>query len=390
MVGSYFGATSWPGLSPFDHPLAGAWAGVALVHLWTLATAPSSAVTAVLRGFGGLGDEEWPRLRETVGKTALLGAHFLALAAIVHPGVDTHAMAPLLLGTASLLAHYGIARGGGLYFDLAAIELLVAAHADLFVPSRLGLDQAVWVVLGIRAALLAASTRVIPSERARARFWGTATACLAVLHVCHRPWSTTGLVAAAVLSVLTALVPRERRAPAGIGERLVVALLLATPTWLVCFGSGRWEGMGIRAALETEPLLRTLLTVLLTGVAARTVLLWAGRPRPEGAAVRAAHQVVQFLEDSGERVHAALLVAVSLAAGALLVGRYGSLYTTPELALFLVLLAGSPSSGTGEGEAAGPGSSASSRRRPSQGRLAFSAASSCCEPISGRTSTTSG
>jgi hypothetical protein len=276
------------------------------------------------------GDEEWPKLRETVGKTALLGAHFLAFAAIVHPGVDTHAMAPLLLGTASLLVHHGIVRGGGLYFDLAAIELLVAVHADLFVPSTLRLDDAVWVVLGIRAALLAASTRVSAFEKARTQLWGTATACLAVLHVCRRPWSTTGLVAAGVLAVLTALVPRERRSPTTVGERLVVALLLAMPAWLVCFGSGRWEEIGVRAALESEPLLRTLLTIFLTAVAARTAPLWAGRARPEGGAVRAAHQVRQFLEDSAS-VHGA---APRGPAGRALSRRpLRDAYTNPELAL---------------------------------------------------------
>ena len=340
LCGSYFAATAGPGLSPFDHPLAGAWAGIILVHLWTLATAPSTAVTGVLRGFAGLDDEQWPRLRATLGQAALLGAHVLALCVFLDPAVDTRAVAPLLVGVASLLLHHGVVRGRGIYVDLAALELLAAAHADLLTPSWLALEDAVWVLLVLRTALLLLESRVPASERARVRAWGAITACIALGHVFSRPWSTRELVAAGVLAFVTALVPRERRAPVSTGERIVVALLLAAPTWLVFFGSGRWDEIGLRAALESEPLLRALLALLLTGVAARTAASWAGWLLTEQGRPRAAHQVALSLSASGEDVHAALLVGTSLGAAALLVGRYGQAYEDAALVLFLILLGG--------------------------------------------------
>jgi hypothetical protein len=298
-------------------------------------------VTTVVRTFGGLDEEAWHRMRATVGVTALFGAHLVMLAAMADPAVDSHALAPLLLGTASLLVHHGLIRATAAYFDLAALEVLAALHVGFVAPSYLQRDDVIWVLLGIRALLVLVSGRVrSPLVGSRVNDWGAIVASIVVAHVVHhRPWSEAGLWAAFVLAVLTALVPRAGAVAASLAERGVVLLLLAMPAWLVHFASAPWAERGFLAVFATEPLLRTLVAVFLTGIAARTVRRWAPAsaetPRP-----RAAHQVRSFLESHGEAVYATLLHVLSAACVMVLVAHYARAYTTVELALFLALLAG--------------------------------------------------
>ncbi len=341
VAGSYLGVTAWPGLSPFTSPLAGTWVAIAVVHAWTLATTSNSSVTSVVRAFAGLGESGWNSLRATVGQSALVAAHLLGVAALVHPGLDSRAVAPLLLGLASLLAHHGVLRASGAYFDLAAVEVLLALHADAWVPSDLRLGHVVWVLLALRAVLAVVASRPLPVvARARVEVWGAVCAVLVVAHVFHhRPWSTEGLWAAAGLAVTTALVPRVAPVVRGLAERLVVLLLVAMPTWLVHFASAPWAEAGPRALVATEPLLRTLAAFLLTGLAAREVPLWAGTSRATPVAPRAFHQVLSFLASDGDRVLAWVLHGASAAAVALLAAHYGRAYAARELVLALAILA---------------------------------------------------
>jgi len=341
LVGSYFGVTAWPGLSPFDHPLEASWAAVVLVHLWTLATIPSSSLSAIVRGFGGLDDAQWGRLRAAVGKAALLGLHVVAVAAIADGKTDTRAIAPLLWGTASVLLHHGLVRRSAVYFDLAAIEGLIALHADLVVPSDVPLARVVWVLLALRAVLLLVRSRVPAAAVSRVDVWGAVASLLVVAHVFHhRPWSTAGLVATGLLATITALVPRRRATAATFAERLVVRVLLLTPTWLVHFASARWDTLGPLAPFHAEPLLRTALAVLLTGAAAIVVPLWLGTRTATVGTPRAAHQLRRYLETSGETVFAAALYMSSLVGAALLVLHYDRPYTNRALILFVLLLVG--------------------------------------------------
>jgi hypothetical protein len=228
-----------------------------------------------------------------------------------------------------------------IYFDLGGIELLAALHADRLVPSYLDLKAVVWVLLAIRALCVFAMFHppAQPAVVEGLRRWRVALAMLILGHVFfHRPWTTEGLIAFALLALTVAFMPRATLAPQGLSERYAALSLIFTPAWLIHFYSTPWAELGFHAPFVTEPLLRTMFTLLLTAAAARTVRTWAGEGMPER--ILSIHQVRSLLLTEGASLHDGIVAALSIASGVLIFTHYGVAYSTPEIVTFTALLCG--------------------------------------------------
>ena len=59
MTGLYFGLTWLPDLSPFEFPMAGAWAAIGAAHLLILLSYQQSPLRSLIQHLGGIGAEEW-------------------------------------------------------------------------------------------------------------------------------------------------------------------------------------------------------------------------------------------------------------------------------------------------------------------------------------------
>jgi hypothetical protein len=231
ITGSYFTLTRLPGLSPFEFPEPSAWCGIALGHFWMLVCSQPNPIRAFLQDLGEIQGESWERMRAKWG-LLLLAATQLSMAwGLFDPAADPRTFAPLLAGGASLLAHQGFIRKDPRFYVLAALEALVALHADFLLPSYLRKDDVVWALITIWALILHFSP-----PRA-----GTISAAAAVLvfgHVLyHGPETRAGLSAFALGTLLSALTPRTSRVPESDKERLAVIALLAAPVWLAHFGA---------------------------------------------------------------------------------------------------------------------------------------------------------
>ena len=341
MGGSYFAVTSFEGLSPFEAPMEGAFAGIALLHLWTFATTQHRSAAGLLGWFAGLDKEAWARVRTLAGLLALWAVQFLVLYAIADPRRPDVAVAALLLGGATLFFHHGYHRGMTIYFDLGGLQLLAALHADRLVPSALDLRRVVWVLLLLRAFCVWALYRPSPDPVTAEWIsrWRVVLAIVILGHVFfHRPWTGQGLFAFALLTLSVAFMPRATLSPASYSERLAAFALIFTPVWLVHFYSAPWGDIGASALFITEPLLRTMLALLLTAAAARTVGTWAGVNTPKRSL--SIHQVRSLLIAEGAVLHDGIVAVLSIAYAAVIVTHYGVPYTTPEIVIFTALLVG--------------------------------------------------
>lgn len=339
MTGSYFGLTAWPGLSPFEHAVPAAWCGVALAHFWTVASAQRSPLRTLLQGVAALDGEAWLRLRAAWGRFVLAAAQALVLLALLDRSTDSYAVAPLLLAAASVLAHHAVLHGSLWRHVAAAGEVLLALHADFVVPSALDREDVVWVLLLLWAALLLVPRLVgralAPSVAGRV---AAVLAVLAMAHVFyHHPGSTTGLWAVGVLAVLGALTPRATPAADSPEERLVSGLLLGVPAWLVYFSQAPLLERGAEEAFEPWAVLTAIATVFLTG-------LWARHYAPSWSAALAVpasprlyHQALELAGRNGASIHTITLCGTTAVAALLQVSRYGRVYATQDLVLFLGL-----------------------------------------------------
>jgi hypothetical protein len=342
IAGSYFGLTSWPGLSPFEAPVPAAWCGVLLTHFWTVASAARSPLRSLVQELAALDDDAWTQLRRSWGRLGLLASQGLVLLGILDYTRDSYAVAPLLLGAASVLIHQAIPLESRLYFALAAGEIALALHADFFVASYLPKDQVVWVLLLIWAGFLLA--RRAWSKAVGARLMGVAAPLLALIvmgHVLyHHPSSNTGLWTFALLAVFAALTPRESSRAAAPEEHLAAFLLLLAPTWLVYFGQAPLLSEGAMGALRTWPILASLATLFATGVGARLHQpVWAGS-QPQPAVPRLWHQTLSLMGAHGSTLHSVSLGATFLAGALLQAAHYVEPFDRGSLAVFLALYAG--------------------------------------------------
>src|SRR5579864_3192891 len=237
MVSSYFALTALPGLSPFHHPIASAWAALALIHFYTLASLQHSPLRTAVQRLAAIDAKEWQDLRRPWGVCLLVAGHGMALWGCLDHAASPHLVAPLILGAASVLVHQGILRQSRVYPILAQVEVGIALHMDFLVPSYLPQGQVVWALLILWAALLAAQpwiNRQIPGWKIDGHVG--ILALLTLLHVAwHGPSSPVGLWAFGLGSVLLALMPTAMRTPEGWGEQLDAFLLPWAPAWLVFF-----------------------------------------------------------------------------------------------------------------------------------------------------------
>lgn len=259
MAGAHFAVTALPGLSPFAHPAAGAWAAVAMAHFWTAASGGPSPLRAALQKIAALDDAGWERLRDLWG--GVLATSCLAAVGWGLAEAPRHVL-PLLLGAASVILHQGILRRSTPWLAAGAGLALLALHADFVVPSLLPKAAVVWILLGLWAAALLARLPGLVGALAAAAVFG---------HVLWQgPASTAGLGAFALGALLAAATPG--------GPKGAAALLLAAPAWLAFFGARDWTGAALLAtSLALRLPLRVPATRLLAqvpaGVAARAVLL---------------------------------------------------------------------------------------------------------------------
>jgi hypothetical protein len=302
-VGSYFAVTRWPGLSPFEDRMPAAWAAVGLAHFWAAATYQRSPLRVWVQDMARLADETWHSLRHGWGLCALAGVHLLVLLAALDGRTDTRMIAPLVVGAASVVLHYGLLRGSLAYGTVAAVEILLALHADFVVPSYLPARHVVWVLLALWALALLIDRRIANAVTTRRITAPTAIVLglVSLAHVTHHgPASDVGLWTVALAALLALATPTRQTAPHdGLGN-LAIAFVYAAPTWLVFFGAQPWTEEGFPEGLHTGGLLWTLGTLLATGSAALAYarsaradheVLWGGAPRlvNQALALAAAH-----------------------------------------------------------------------------------------------------
>lgn len=333
MMGSYFLLTFLPGLSPFEFPVPSAWAAFGLGHFWMLFSAHPSPPRSFLQRVGAIDDARWEGHRGSWG-VFLLAATQASLAwGLADSSSSSFLVAPLFLGGATLLAHQALIRGSSSLWAFAALEALVALHADFFTPSWLPKDEVVWSLLAVWGALLAAS-EARPESGARKAI-GAISAGLAALtlaHVFHHgPSSTAGLWAFAAAASLAALTPRPSRSAEPGPEAWASGLLLAAPVWLVHFSQAR------QAA--PRPWLCTTAAVLATAQFARWVQrdLHASWSLRERNPPRLFDQTLDALGTRGNALNSAVLYLVFGLAAWIQCTHYGRPFGAGDLALLLGL-----------------------------------------------------
>ncbi|MHC4918151.1 MAG: hypothetical protein ACYTKC_01035 [Planctomycetota bacterium] len=348
MVGSFFALTWFPKLSPFAHVVPAAWCAVALAHFWTIATTQRSPLRAGIQLLAGATDQEWTSLRRAWGWCLLVGTHLAVLVVIFNDATITKglAVAPLLLGAASVLVHHGVLQRSTGYFVAAGIEVLLALHADFVVHSYLDREHVVWVLLLLWALLLvmhAALQKRLASGRMDTAVAGfTAITVLHVLY--HGPTSTTGLWVMALVGVLGALTPLTRDVRSR--DYLASGLLLVVPTWLAYFSQFTPTTTKAVALLPIAgipwPYLTAATAVLLTSGAARLI---HGRTLPDSLPDAVApnqrprlyNQLLWWLSEAGAQIHLILLGgAMALAVGVQAL-HYGRAFEVRELVLLCLL-----------------------------------------------------
>jgi len=332
MASTYFALTALPGLSPFSHPVASAWAAIGMAHFFTLASVQRSPLRTAIQRLAAIDAPGWQALRRPWGLCLLAASQAMALYGVLLNGGLM--VAPLILGAASVLAHQGILRQSRVYSMLAQAEIAIALHVGfLGIPSYLPPAHVVWAVLGLWAALLALRpwiARLDPGWE-MAHHAGIFAALTLVHVVYHGPGSTAGLWAFGLGALLAALTPRASRTPQSIWELSTAALLPWAPAWLVWFSQSRgWEDL-----LRPWPALATLAALLATGVLALQLQRgWAGQYL--GAATlrpRLFDQTIAWLGKTGEAHYRTLLAVTFVGTGLVQAVHWNQRYQAHELAL---------------------------------------------------------
>ncbi len=366
--GSYFALTFLPGLSPFEHPVEGAWCAVALGHFWTLVATRRSPLRRAVQDLAALDPRDWLGLRRWWGLSILVASQAAVLwvcgLILVRSGIeggasaalDPHALAPLLLGGATLLLHHGWIRGSALYYAFAGLEILAALHADFVLPSYLPAEHVAWVLLGIWGAFLVAGTWLARRREADAPALtpsaigavAVISAVLGMAHVVffHHPGSPRGLALVATGALLAALTPRDQSRAGSAGERVAVISLVLVPSWLAFFGQ-----LGTGPYEPWRPVLGLASALLLSGVVGRhyqvlsrlrTSRFAEASRHPESP--RLFHQVLSWLAASGRGFLISTLLATLALVGGIQLLHYGSRWSLPELFVLVSLHAGAAGS----------------------------------------------
>ncbi len=339
MGGVYFALTSFPGLSPFTNPVAGAWAALGTAHFFTAASVQRSPLRTAIQRLAAIDAAGWLELRRAWGYCLLGAAHIVVLLGCLEFRSQPLLVAPLIAGAASLLIHQGILRGSKLYLRVAQAEIALALHMGFLIPSYLKADQVVWAILGLWAAVLALQpliSRLVPGWKLKGYpfFFALMTAA----HVFyHQPQTPVGLWAFGLGALLAALTPRASRLPENPFEWLAAAVLPWTPTWLAWFS----QTPTLAAAFTPWPALVTIATLFATGALA-SMLHKGWAERYAGAArlsPRLYDHAIAWLGIFGSVLHRNLLW---LCFGATLLVQglhWGLPYTAREVALIEILYA---------------------------------------------------
>ncbi|MDX2109393.1 MAG: hypothetical protein SFY80_04040 [Verrucomicrobiota bacterium] len=341
MTGSFFAVTSWPGLSPFLHPLPAAWVAVTLAHLFILASHQHSPVRSVVHQISGITDEDWSGMRRWWGRWLLAGTQIVVAVGLSHYESDTYQVALLLAASASVFIHQGIAGSIKWYHAVAALLLLVALHADFMVPSYLDRSVIIWVLLGVWGAALLGFC--VLKDRVNAAQMGIMAALLFMLgmtHVVyHHPSSVVGLSAVALMAVLGAFTPRETRHPATGEQIIAAALFIFVIPWLVYFSQVEVQLLGVEAAFAPWPILTTLVALVAVGGTARWCQInCAGRMNQWAIEQpRQYHHIFSLLGTHGIRIQQAILGVAFTATLALIGVNYEAGFANRELALVCLL-----------------------------------------------------
>jgi hypothetical protein len=352
MAGSAFAVTGIPGLSPFEHPVPAAWAVVAVAHFWTAASAQRSPVRTAIERLGGIDGPAWLELRRAWGRCLLAGSLGAVAWGLAQFPDHPKAVAPLLLGAASLFVHHGVLKSSAAYLLVAALLGLAALHADFALPSHLPKEHVVWAVLAAWAAFLAVRHlgrgRAFPAGAGRVALAFGATT---LAHVAwHHPSSPAGLWAFGLGAVLAALTPRAAREASGPVETSAAAALPWVPVWLVWFALAPLREEGLEGAGHAWPTLCATATLFLTGLGAgffRRSLAegfraWTHEPP------RLFDQTLSWLAASGAQVRLATLGIATGVCGWTQFVHLGERFQPDAFVLLLLLFAGLTAGWAGE------------------------------------------
>jgi hypothetical protein len=267
ITGSYFTLTFLPKMSPFDYPINAAWCAIALSHFWTLVSNEKSPLRSFIQQIAVIGDEKWYQDRRVWGIFVLITTHISMIWAVINYKDNSFMIAPLLLGTASILIYQGVIRKSKLYLGIAIVEILAALHADFLLESYLAKDHIIWVILGLWVVALIAHYYISLSHKVK-RFELAAAGFTAItfIHVMyHYPYTTVGLWGFALMVVLAALTPMPSRHPQDMQETFFSGAFFWVPTWLVFFGKMPFDETGVQPLDYTYPILITIGTMFLSG-----------------------------------------------------------------------------------------------------------------------------
>ena len=343
IVGSYFTLTLLPRTSPFDFPMAAAWCGIGLGHLWILFSSNRSPARTAIQRMANIDEAQWFSLRRSWGVCLQIAVQGLTLWGLTDWRSDSLLVAPLLAGSASVLIHHGIIRRSPVYFAIAGLQLLLALHMDFFVASWLPKEQVIWTLLGIQAVLLIAhqiSLSFTPLPK-----MGTITLALSGLVLAHLLWhhpeSSTGLAAVVIGTLLTALTPRSTLSARNNEERILAGIILLVPVWLAFFSQTNIRGDGLSDVLRSWPLLTATAALFAVGTFARVFQerLFAAYDEFDRARPRLFDHTCQWMATSGAIANSVVLwitFAVTVAAQML---HYGRPFEVPTLVLAAGLFA---------------------------------------------------
>ncbi len=343
MLGSYFAVTWLPGLSPFRHPIPGAWAAIACGFFWTLVTVERSPLRTGLQGLGGLDAAAWEDERRDWGRFLAAAAQAATWWGMFHAQEAPRQVAPLLAAAALLLVYHGVLRERTWYFAVAGAELLLALHMDFFVSSVLDRQHILWVFLLVQVLNVVAHAR-----------WPTrwsidaahAVGVVAILGTCahilyHHPASRAGLAAAGATILVALLLPVRSREPRGALGEAVAQMPLLGALWVLFWSQTSWPAPWLIFAGLSWPFLAVMAGVATLGALAshfRSELAerYAGWPRPRPVL---GDRLLGWMGREAESFlqKATLFVTVSLVL--LQVAHYGSAFPRRDFLVMLILYA---------------------------------------------------
>jgi hypothetical protein len=255
ILGSYFGLTWLPSMSPFANPVAAAWAAVGLGHFWIVASVQRSPIRTGVQRLGGIDGAHWFSLRRAWGYCILALVHGAVVWGLLEFESEPRAVAPMIAGAASIFLHQGIIRRSQLYFWLAFVEVFLALHTGFVVESFLDKDQVIWALLALWAFKVFVYDRHARNLGGKeGKPFASILMLAAFGHVIyHHPSSITGLLAITAGAVLAALNPRKTRRPESADAWIGAAGLACVPVWLAYWSQARFLEVGLAAVNDAWP-----------------------------------------------------------------------------------------------------------------------------------------